>query len=311
MRPAYWMLCAVSSWALIACGDGGGPLKAGAEAEANAKLADAKARYAEACSATPAVCPAANARIARVDVRLGLEAIAQGRYGDAKKALDEAAASPDQPAKEAAARALASPELAQGLAFEEAAASSDAASALAKIEVVAASSAPVSAKARAWIAEKRPAILLEAARAACKKDGAGSCVELSRRLAKLHPTSAEASQAKALADAEYARVQALLVDAEHLLVQQLELWEYDDRIRDCVDNSLPGSPEDDRREAQDACEVQAGARPQGTEGAIDALWKTKLEAIHDPFTVKAFEERRANIKKAGIYDPASWPKPKS
>lgn len=287
--------------ALAACGSSNAPLTRAAQAEAEGKLAEAKALYTEACQKDAATCAITNGRVARIAVKLALEAMDQEKFGDAKKLLGEANGSIDDAAKAAASSVAEMPDLVQGLAFEEASAESDKRAALPKMEAIAATSAKIAAKARAWLATNRPALLVESMRAACTPTGQGSCAELAAAAAAL-PDSPAKAEAKSIADAESARLKDLLVDAEHLMIQAVELSDYENKLSECteLETGRPATETEDA--AREACESRF-QRPGGSDAVLDAAFKAKLGAIHDPFYTKRLEERFKTARTLGIFDP--------
>lgn len=296
---------------IIGCDAGKDPFARAAHAEAEGKLAEAGPLYGEVCAraAESPLCPIATKRAERIRVKEAWKLIDDGQLAKAKELLTAAAGSADASAKRAAEAALKDPELVEGSRWEEASRLEDKQAARIVMEAIAEQPVSVAPKAREWLATNRPAVLLAEAKAACRADGQGSCFEVGKRLASIPAESPERAQAQALVDADYERVYPLLKKADNLLVQRVEVFVKQAKYDVCVQEFMPAPG----GVAQHACAGELGveAREDGTFpiGAIVGLWEKRLQEIHDPGLVKAFQERWERAHKHGEYDPEVWPKP--
>ncbi len=299
-RRLFPLLAAIAL--LPACDAGEGLLARGADAESAGNLAEARARYQEVCAKQSKHCPLATRLAERLSVKEAWKAIAAGEIDKARAAIEAGKAATDPAVKAAAEAAARDPEYAAGIVWEEASALADKDQALPRVEALADLGFPVSAKARAWLAANRPGVLLARAKDACRAGARTSCAEAGKALAALHPQSPENAEAQRLVQADYARVQPLLVQAEHLLIQRVELYDKDRLVAICVEKKGTGEA--------DACNTQVvGDRHLPTPTFLDGAWKKKLDEIGDPFFVKALSARYARAESAGEYDPEPWPKP--
>jgi hypothetical protein len=300
-RRAHVAAAWLATLMLTGCDAGRDLLAKGAEAEAAGNFADARARYKEVCDKGSSLCPIAARQIERLSVKEVWKAASEGDYAKAKAALAAARAANDPAVKAAAEAAAHDPEIEHGLAWEEASALPDKGAALPAIEALTDLGEPVSAKARTWLEKNRPGVLLARVEAACQPGGAGSCAEAGKALATQHPASPENAEAQALVQAEYRRVFPLLRQAEHLLIQAVELHDKDELVETCMKHG-GGSTE--------ACTSQVvGDRRLPTWEFLAGAWKKKLDEIHDPFFVKPLQARYGSAGKAGEYDPEAWPTP--
>ena len=64
-------------------------------------------------------------------------------------------------------------------------------------------------------------------------EGAASCVELGKRLAELHPESAEAKEAAALTADNYKRLYPKIKEVENLLIQRVSVFDKDKKFELC------------------------------------------------------------------------------
>jgi hypothetical protein len=339
MNVMKWIAGAFSVALLLACDSGREPLAKGAEAEAQGRLADAAALYRAVCDKGSSLCPIAARQAERLKLKEAIGALDEGQYKKAKEALDIALASSDAGVKRAAEATLKLPDLEKGLVWEEASTSPNQDEALAKIEALAEAGVAISPKAKAWVDQNRPQILLGRVKAACHAHGAGSCVEAGRALSRLYPASPESAEAQKLVEAEYARSYALLQRADNLVAQWADVC---DRIRACIaakeEERASGNPhvdcpneiessyrehdeveeeeapqqegEADAADGADAAKKkEADAAETKGIGVIQKEWSAKLEEIHDPFFVRSLEARRGLAEKDCVNDPETPPKP--
>lgn len=296
----------LSLWLPLAgCDAGKEPLAQAAAEESEGKLAEAAAHYNEVCSKASSLCPTAAKLAERIKVKQAWKLIDEGQYAKASEALKAAAQSSDPATKRAAEEALKYFELTQGIAWEEASAMADKNQARAKMEEIAASGSQVSPKAREWLAKNRPAMLLDQVKAACKPGGQGSCAEAGEALSSLHPGSPESAEAKALVDAEYARIYPRLKEAENLLIQRVGIYDRDQLVAKCMETTEGFDPVSHETEC-----IEANTLAQmPTVEFLTKAWEKKLSEVGDPYYVKRFEERWNKAGEAGEHDPEPWPKP--
>jgi len=309
---------------LLACDGGKELLGKGAAAEAQGSFPEAAAQYRAVCEQRSAFCPGATKQAERLKLKEASAALEQGRYKQAKAALDAALASSDAGVKRGAEALRTSPELEKGLIWEEALAAPNQDEALARIEAVAEAGVAVSIPAKAWLGQHRPQILLGRVKAACKPGGAGSCVEAGRAIARLHPASPEDVEAQQLVAADYARAYPQIVKADSLLAQWALVC---DRVETCF-----ARKEEERTHGPhlyDDCKDEVYAAGKKKEGEGDAAnknegddaevtptvdfikkeWAARLAEIHDAFFVKRLEARWALAEKDCVHDPESPAKP--
>jgi hypothetical protein len=294
---------------LVGCDSAKEPMLKAREAEAAGKVSEAKTLYTEVCKASEKspFCPVAKERIDALTAREAMTLAAEGNYAKAK---EQSATISSGPAKRAYDALMKTRTVTAWATFEEANASADKAAARAKMEGLAAASSPVAEKAKEWLAKNGPALLLAEIKAACKADGVGSCIDLGKKMAKAYSSAPEAAEAQTLVDAEYKRLYPVLRQAEALLVQRLEVYNWLAKRGFCL---VDADPTLQAHQAMAECNESIGipadrGDPSNTEFLVRA-WTKKLEEVHDPGWVKAFEERWAKVASDGIYDPANLPKP--
>jgi hypothetical protein len=324
MKRATKVISGALSMALLLACDGGKELLGkGAEAEAQGSFPEAAAQYRAVCEQRSALCPIATRQAERLKLKEAGRALDQGRYKQAKEALDTALASSDAGVKRGAEALGKSPELEQGLLWEEASTSPNQDEALARIEAVSKVGVVVSKQAKEWLGQHRPRILLGRVKAACKPEGSGSCVEAGQAIARLHPASPEDKEAQQLVAADYARVYPRLVKAESLLAQWAQVC---DRVetcfarkeeertygptlyQDCIDE-VHGAGRKKESEGDAANKEEGAAEATPTVDFLKKEWGARLEEIHDPFFVKALEARKALTEKDCVHDPEPRPTP--
>ncbi len=148
------------------------------------------------------------------------------------------AKSTDPETKLAASALLGSPGLLAGLGWERASALSDKRAALKDIEDIAGTETNVAQNARDWLKNERPALLLEDAKSACTPVPLITCPSACRKLLALHPSSPQATEGKTLLTAweavDDARTAPLLVAAEKLMPECVEVWRQEKAHRDCA-----------------------------------------------------------------------------
>ena len=224
---------------LLGCDHGKARLAEAGAAEAAGNFTEAGTRYRAVCEKSPALCPLTTRRADQVRLKEAAKALDDGAYSKAKAALDAAQASSDAGVKRAAEAMSKLADLEQGLAWEATSSSADQGEALPTIQAIAAAGVTASPSARAWLAKNQPRLLLDRVKAACQAGGKGSCVEAGKGLADRAPGSPESAEAERLVEADYARVQPLLVGAEGILGRQAysatkEADEREDAVRQCA-----------------------------------------------------------------------------
>lgn len=308
-------LCALAALLLFGCDHSKQSLAGGADAEAAGNLTEAAAQYRAVCDKGSSLCPIATRRLERINLVEAEKAFASGDFRKAKAAINLGVVSHDDGVKRAADVMNKLPDLENGLALEEASASAKPDEALAAMEKLAAAGGMVSSKAGEWLSKNRPRILLDRIKVACTPAGAGSCVELGRELARLHPTSPESAEAIKLVEADYTRIFPLLQKAESLLGQQGSLFALREKIRWCMwdktnqaaDDSPEGHNYSDPKEsfrAECASALSPAPLPD-----IEKAWAELLSGIHDPGFTKPLGERLTRATNQGLYEREDRAKP--
>lgn len=297
----------ILSAALLAGCDAGKELLAkGAAAEAAGSFKEAAELYRAVCEKGSPLCPSATQRAERIGLKDARRALDEGRYKDAKSAIDAALTASDAGVKRAADVMSKLPDLEKGLVWEQASASSDQGAALPDIEAVAAAGVAASPQAREWLSKNRPRILLDRVKAACAPEGQGSCVALAADIARRAPASPEAAEAQKLAEADYVRVFKLLKDAEGLLSKVAYVC--DENRRADVAHEKECQMDNEGTVDLWCMRGQAPVEHLPTD-KIAAAWKKKLEEIHDPSFVKPLEVRWLRAEKECDYEAETPPKP--
>ncbi len=296
------------SLALVGCDAAKEPMAKARDAEAAGKLAEAKTLYGDVCKANEKspFCAVAKQHIESLALREALAAIAEGNVAKVK---EQAASITGGSAKRAYDALGKTKAMSVWAGFEEANMLADKSAARVKMEELAGASSPVADKAKEWLSKNAPALLLAEVTAACKPDGTGSCLELGAKIVKAYPSSAEGREAQALVDTEYKRLYPALKQAEGLLVQRLEVYNWKAKSDLCMQLAEP-SP--GGYELQ-ACNTSIGVPedrgdPFNTD-FLEKAWKKKLDEVRDPGRIKELEARWDKIASSGIYDPANLPKP--
>lgn len=295
------------SLALVGCDAAKEPMAKAREAETAGKLAEAKTLYGDVCKANEKspFCAVAKQHIESLALREAVTAIAEGNVAKAK---ESAASITGGPAKRAYDALGKTKTMSAWTAFEEANTLADKSAARVKMEELAGASSPVADKAKEWLSKNAPALLLAEVTAACKPDGAGSCLELGAKIVKAYPSSAEGREAQALVDTEYKRLYPALKQAEGLLVQRLEVYNWQAK-RDLCLKLVPPESETDIVACNESVGIPADRGDPFNTGFLENAWKKKLEEVHDPGRIKELEARWDKIASSGIYDPANLPKP--
>lgn len=293
--------------ALLGCDAAAEPLGRAGKAEAEGNLDEAGKLYAEVCAKATGspLCAVARKKLDRLAIKLGYKALDEGQYGKAQQLFGDAAKVEDPAVKRAAAAGLAEPALTAGLLWEEASALPDKAAAQLKMAALADGHAAVAPKAREWLGKNGAGVLLAAVKAACKPDGAGSCVDLGQRMATLHAGTPEAAEAAAAVEEETRRLVPVLKLAENLLIQRLEVYRKKAKYELCQQH-LAGEPD-----PAGACQASLNLSPTEagfSTGPIEVAFGKKLSEISDTGRVNALHVRYRQIEEKGEYDPASWPK---
>ena len=307
MNPTKWAHSLVFTLLLTGCDSAKEPMAKAREAEAAGKIAEAKTLYAEVCKASEKspFCPIAKEHIEALSVR---EAIQFANEGNVAKVKEAGASLAGAPAKRAFDALGKTKVMSSHAAFEEASAATDKTAARAKMEELATSGSPVSDKAQEWLAKNGPGLMLAEVKAACKPDGTGSCSELGKKIAKTYPSAAEFTEAQGLVDAEYKRLYPVLKQAEGLLVQRLEVFNWQAKRDLCVKLIDPNA-ESEIQGCSEAVGIPSDRGDPFNTDFLERAWKKKLEEVRDPGMIKVLEERWSKIASAGIYDPANLPKP--
>jgi hypothetical protein len=313
----FALACVVACIGVLAGCDGAKePMAKAREAEAAGKWADAKTLYADVCKAKEdsPFCPVAKQHIDAITANEVMTLVAEGNYAKVK---EQSAAITGGPAKRAIDALMKTKAMSVWAAFEEANTMADNATARAKMDELAAASSPVADKAKEWLAKNGPTLLLGEIKAACKPGGSGSCSDLGKKISKMYPSAGETADAQILVDAEYKRLYPALKQAEGLLVQRLEVYNWQAK-RDLCLKLTDGATGDDADpnaaiNASDTCNEAVGipsdrGDPFNTD-FLEKAWKKKLEEVHDPGFIKSLEDRWSTVASAGTYDPASLPKP--
>jgi len=277
------------------------------EAEAAGKLAEAKTLYADVCKAKEdsPFCPVAKQHIDAITANEVMTLVAEGNYAKVK---EQSAVITGGPAKRAIDALMKTKAMSVWAAFEEANTMADNATARAKMDELAAASSPVADKAKEWLAKNGPTLLLGEIKAACKPGGSGSCSDLGKKISKMYPSAGETADAQILVDAEYKRLYPALKQAEGLLVQRLEVYNWQAKRDICVKFADPNS-ESEVQLCNEAAGIPADRGDPFNTDFLEKAWKKKLEEVHDPGFIKSLEDRWSTVASAGTYDPASLPKP--
>lgn len=279
------------------CDAGKEPFLKGAQAEEKGDYAGAAPHYEEVCTKKSPLCEAAQKRKARLSIKTAWKAVGEGRYKDAKTTLDSAQSSPDTVTAGEAAALLALPELVQGILYEEALAQADKGAALKGMEAIASEPSALAPKAQEWIQKNRPGLLLAEAKAACAPGGKSSCVLAARKLAALHPESAEAKEAEGLALANDKRLFPLFRELEGLLIQRVSVYDKEQKIELC--KGAGG--------AEEECTDKHSTSPVPALSYLSGFWGQKLTGVDDPYYKQLFDARWEKAGQ-GIYDQETWPK---
>lgn len=300
----------VLSFALVLGGCDGAkePMAKARAAETEGKWAEAKTLYGDVCKANEKspFCAIAKQHIDALTAREAMAALAEG---NSVKAKEIGATATDGPAKRVIDALGKTKAMMAMAAFEEANAGADKSAARAKMEELANASSPVADKAKEWLSKNGPGLLLAEVKEACKADGKGSCSELGTKLVKAYPASAEATEAQTLVDAEYKRLFPVLKQAEGLLVQRLEVYNWQAKKDLCLKFTDPNNAESEGQACSEAIGIPADRGDPFNTDFLEKAWRKKLDEVHDPGMIKVLEERWGKIASAGTYDPANLPKP--
>ena len=302
-----WGASLVFLLGLAGCDAGKEPMAKAREAEGAGKLTEAKTLYADVCKASEQspFCPIAKQHIEALAAREAMQFASEGNYAKTKEQAANVGAGPAKRAYDALMKTTA---MTAWAAFEEANANSDKSAARTKMEELVTTSSPVADKAKEWLAKNGPGLLLAEVKAACKADGTGSCSELGKKMAKTYPSAAEATEAKTLVDAEYKRLYPVLKQAEALLVQRLEVSNWQAKKELCI-KLIDPNVEGEMQSCNEAAGIPADRGDPFNTDFLEKAWNKKLEEVHDPGIVKILEERWSKIASTGTYDPANLPKP--
>lgn len=307
MKTMKWGTVVAFAFVVAGCDSAKGPMAKAREAEVAGKVDEAKTLYADVCKANEKspFCAVAKQHGAALAVREAMESIAGGNYAKAK---EQGAAATDGPAKRAYDALGKTKAMTVWATFDEANAAADKAAARAKMEELARESSPAADKAKEWLAKNGPAMLLAEVKAACKADGTGSCSELGKQMAKAYPTAPEAAETKTLVDAEYSRLYPVLKQAEGLLVQRLEVYNWQAKRDLCV-KLVDSSADTEVQGCNETIGIPSDRGDPFNTDFLEKAWKKKLAEVHDPGLIKSLEERWDKVAAAGTYDPANLPKP--
>ncbi|HRI71654.1 MAG TPA: hypothetical protein PK156_45795 [Polyangium sp.] len=307
MKTMKWGALVGFAFVVMGCDAAKEPMAKAREAEAAGKLADAKTLYADVCKANEKspFCSVAKQHAAALAVRESMATIAEGNYAKAK---EQGAAATDGPAKRAYEALAKTKAMTVWATFEEANAGADKAAARAKMVELAQASSPVADKAKEWLAKNGPALLLAEIKSACKADGTGSCSDLGKQMAKTYPSAPEATEAQTLVDAEYKRLFPVLKQAEGLIVQRLEVYNWQAK-RDLCMKFVDSNAESEVQACGEAIGIPTDRGDPFNTDFLEKAWKKKLDEVHDPGLIKSLEDRWSKVASTGIYDPANLPKP--
>lgn len=284
------------------------PMAKARAAETEGKLAEAKTLYGDVCKANEKspFCAVAKQHIETLTAREAIAALSEGNAGKVKELGATATSGPAKRIFDALGKTKTMTALA---AFEEANAGADKSAARAKMEELAKTSSPVADKAKEWLGKNGPGLLIAEVKEACKADGKGSCSELGQKLVKAYPSSPEAAEAQTLVDAEYKRLFPVLKQAEGLLVQRLEVYNWEAKRGLCLQMADPNNIESETQACNEAVGIPADRGDPFNTDFLEKAWKKKLDEVHDPGMIKVLEDRWKKIAADGIYDPANLPKP--
>jgi len=308
MKTVQWGFALGFALFLGGCDGAKEPMGKARAAEAEGKLAEAKTLYGEVCKANEKspFCAVAKQHIEALAAREAMAAIAEGNQAKAKEVSAAVTGGPAKRVIDALGKTKTMTAIA---AFEEANAGADKSAARAKMEELAAASSPVADKAKEWLKKNGPGLLMAEVKEACKADGKGSCSELGQKLVKAYPSSPEATEAQGLVDAEYKRLFPVLKQAEGLLVQRLEVFNWQAKKDLCLKFTDPSNAESEGQACNEAIGIPADRGDPFNTDFLEKAWKKKLDEVHDPGLIKVLEERWGKIASAGTYDPANLPKP--
>lgn len=304
LQCGFALVCAL---VLAGCDGAKEPMAKAREAEAAGKWAEAKTFYADVCKAKAdsPFCPVAKQRIDAISAIEAMTLITEGNYAKAK---EQSATLTDGPGKRALDAMAKTKAMTVWASFEDANAGADKAAARAKMEELAATSSPVADKAKEWLTKNGPALLFAEIKAACKADGSGSCSDLGKKMAKAYPSAPELAETQTLVDAEYKRLYPVLKQAESLLVQRLEVFNWQAKRDLCV-KFVDSNSESEVQGCNEAIGIPADRGDPFNTDFLEKAWKKKLDEVHDPGFIKSLEDRWSIVASAGTYDPASLPKP--
>jgi hypothetical protein len=307
MKTLQYGIALASLLVIAGCDAAKEPMAKAREAEAAGKWAEAKTLYAEVCKAKEEspFCPVAKHRIEVLAANEVITLVADGNYGKVKEQTAALASGPAKRALDALAKTKA---MTAWTAFEEANGSAGDAAVRAKMRELAASSSPIADKAKEWLAKNAPTLLLTEMKTACKADGAISCADLSKTMFTSYPSAPEATEAQTLVDAEYKRLYPLLKQAEGLLVQRLEVFNWQAKRDLCV-KFVDSNSESEVQACNEAIGIPADRGDPFNTDFLEKAWKKKLDEIHDTGLMKSLEDRWSTVASSGVYDPASLPKP--
>lgn len=285
------------------------PMAKARAAEAEGKWAEARALYGDVCKANEKspFCAVAKQQIESLTAREAMAAMAEGNAGKVKELGAGVTGGPAKRVIDALGKTKA---MAAYAALDEANTSTDKSATRLKMEELAKTSSPVADKAKEWLAKNGPGLLIAEVKEACKPDGKGSCSELGQKLVKAYPSSPEAAEAQTLVDAEYKRLFPVLKQAEGLLVQRLEVFNWQSKKDLCLKFTDPNNAESEGQACNEAIGIPADRGDPFNTDFLEKAWKKKLDEVHDPAMIKVLEERWGKIASAGTYDPASFHLPK-
>lgn len=286
---------------LSGCDSAKAPFERAAALEAQGKLAEASAAYGEVCVAAAASprCPVARRRAAQLRLKLAINALHDRRYAEASALAASAAAEPA--VAPAASAVVASPDLSASLAFGQLSQAADRVAAITSARVLGDQPTTAASGARAMVRAEGPKLLLAAARDACKPDGKGSCAAAAAALADGFPDAPERREADALAQAELERLYPALDRLEKLLIQRLEIYDREAKLKLCAEEAGNG----------DCDELNEKLGPSHvSEPFLRGVWEKALKDIPDPTLVARLEQRWNRLGSTGELDAEPWPKPK-
>ncbi len=308
-KPSAPCLLAVH---LLACGSGRDVLPEADALEKAGKLEEAAARFDQVCPLAPAGpgCPQAGARAFEARMKAAEAEVGQGHYLAAERLVLQAELSADDAARKRAQDRLGQDDLVMGIRYERAIAMMDKKKVAAALDPLATGSSPAATKAKEWLAREKPALLAEAAKAACGPEHEGSCSEAFAALEASGAKGPEVDEATHLAEAEQQRIAKLRTQAAGFLRvfaslgQKQKAFEkcQTEKVGDGTDPSAIKSACDDEVFGTDPDDKKYQARKNN-----ETLFRRLLRQIADPALVRDLEARKARALSEGAVPAGGAP----